>query len=96
MARIDVKPDKLDRIAAQITAIGSELNSSAGKLNGVHQTIESAWKSQYTPAYVQEIDVVKNNIRKIAQKSDELAQLMKKTASEIRRVEEENRRSFMQ
>ena len=94
MSMIEINPDALERSAVKVSNTASDLAELVQKVEQVKSNVESGWQSEYTSAYTMELDVLKQNLSKISNSTNEVARAMKETAVKVRQVEEENRRLF--
>lgn len=94
MGRIDVNPDVLERTAVQMSGTASEISRLSRKMENVKERVEAGWRSESSVLYTMELDVLKNNLRKLAGSTEQISQTMKQTARRVRQIEEENRRMF--
>ncbi len=91
MGRIDVRPDELDRMAVSLSGTAEDMQATSGRVDHVKQCVEEGWQSNYTAAYIEGLDVLKRNLQLLAESTRELSDMVRQTAADIRRVEEENR-----
>lgn len=94
MGRIEVNPAALERAAAKIKGTASDLAGTASRMNQVKDCVEQGWQSSYTGMYISELEVIKNNLNKLSDGTQELAEIMKNMAAQARRTEEENKAMF--
>jgi WXG100 family type VII secretion target len=94
MAQINANPSELERIARNLRTLTGETRDMKNNLNSAKGTVQSAWKSQYTGQYIEEVDTVYRNVTKLEQKIESLASSLVKEAGRIRKIEEDNKKTF--
>ena len=90
MAQINVNTDHLLRIASYIEDAGDDLMDYSGSMDKISSNVESAWRSTSTSTYVEELQVVKNNMSKLSKEAHDIARVIRDYVSEIKRIEQEN------
>lgn len=82
---------QLEQVAKKVSKEGSEIRLNADQMNKVSEGIETGWKSQYTTAYLEELEKVQKNIYKVSNNLQRIAQTMNEIIVETRRVEDQNK-----
>lgn len=94
MAQINVNTERLLRVAAHLEAAGEDLRDYSGSMVTVGDNVEAAWKSQSSGTYVEETQVVSNNMKKLSNEASEIARAIRNYVAELKRVEQQNASMF--
>lgn len=94
MAKIEIKPEQLERTALKLSEAVSDIRGSASGMDRVKDSVEAGWQSRYTGLYTSEIQILKNNLNKIADHTEDISRQLRETAAQIRQTEEKNRAMF--
>jgi len=89
MAKINASPAVLERVARQLTDIAGDITTQQKRVLGTRESVGSAWKSQYTPLYLEDVGRVCTKLGGTSDRVHEIARQLRSTAAEIRRLERE-------
>ena len=94
MARIEVAPEDLEQAAVGLSRAASDICEISGRIQGVRHSVEDGWQSNYTTIYTEGLETLRHNLLTLAESTQEISDMIRQTAADLRRVEEENRRLF--
>lgn len=94
MARIEVAPEELEQAAVGLSRAASDICEISGRIQGVRQSVEEGWQSNYTASYTEGLEILRHNLLTLAENTQEISDMIRQTAADLRCIEEENRRLF--
>jgi WXG100 family type VII secretion target len=96
MARsINVNPANLDRVANNLNNIANDAAGVKNLLSQAESNVNLMWRSRHTGMYLDEVRTVRDNMKRIENKLDSLSAALRQEASNVRKVEAENRMMFV-
>ena len=64
---IDIDLDTLDQVSKRTKELEGDINSCAGRIDGISQDVSAAWQSDNSGAYVNEIEETARRLRILSQ-----------------------------
>ncbi|MEG1185228.1 MAG: hypothetical protein RSD63_06265 [Eubacterium sp.] len=86
---------QLEWVAKKVTQESADVKVNAEQMNKICEGVEIGWKSQYTTIYTEELERVQENIYKVSDNLEKLAQTMNDIVTETKRIEAQNRAKIM-
>jgi WXG100 family type VII secretion target len=94
MAQINVNTEQLLKVASYIDGAGEDVMDYSNTLEQISSNVEIAWKSDSTKLYVDEMQIVEKNLKKLSGEASQLAGAIRNYVAEIKRIEQENAQKF--
>lgn len=96
MGKINVNPGEVERVADGLKKISGEIGETSTVVAQISSEVEQGWQSQYTQTYLDELEVVRNNIGKISDRLTQNAQVLRNYAEQVREIERRNQMEFLE
>ena len=87
--QLKVNPVLIEQVARELDRIANDISTGRDQLRRAGNDTASAWQSQFTGQFIQSVNMTQNRINTCAQNVRALANKLRGTAAEVRRVERE-------
>ncbi len=93
---IDINTASLKTAANKLTGVASDLNEQMRSLTKVKSNVNSAWISDSADIYVEELQTVENNLKKLSAEAESLSKAITQYVEKVEQIEKEASERFQE